>query len=66
MRVKAASATFSFEDVRELVPGWISDYRVEVWLDGNRKHIEDAMVRAGWDAIETLLSEDGISMKEHT
>ena len=28
------------------------------WLDNNYKYIEEAMVRAGWDAIDTLNSLD--------
>lgn len=30
------------------------------WLERNRKYVEDAMLNAGWDAIDTLLSEDGL------
>ena len=33
---------------------------VEDWLLRNAKHIEEAMCRAGWEAIDTLLSIDPI------
>ncbi len=33
--------------------------RAEEWLANNAKYIQEAMVEAGWGAMETLLGEGG-------
>ncbi len=40
-------------DVREVYPEMSLD-EAEQWLDRNAKYITDAMVQAGWTAIECL------------
>lgn len=60
MKTKATT-TFTIEDVREMAKPNTSDFALEVWLDNNRKYIEEAMVVAGWRAIDTLLTQDGMA-----
>ena len=55
-----ARVTFSIEDIREIAEGeegpTVTDLQLRAWLHTNRQHIEEARVRAGWEAIDTLLS----------
>ena len=39
-------------------PGTPTQAQAETWLHNNAKHIRDAMVERGWDAIDTLLDLD--------
>lgn len=49
-----AVVSWSIEDVQEKRPKW-SKQRCADWLAENAKHIQEAMISAGWDAIEALL-----------
>lgn len=56
-RTVYATAAWVPGDVLSLRPGW-TDEQAEEWLEDNAKHIEEAMVRAGWEAMEALLPVD--------
>ena len=49
-----AGTKFVAGDVTSLRQDWTED-RAEEWLSENATYIADAMVAAGWNAIETLL-----------
>jgi hypothetical protein len=55
--VRFAQAAWQVGDIKTLRPKW-SDERCADFLILNSRHIEDAMVQAGWIAIETLLNEE--------
>jgi hypothetical protein len=48
------SSGFSPEDIQSLRSTWTIE-QCQDFLDENRKYIEDAMVEAGWESIESLL-----------
>lgn len=52
-----ASACWSIDDLRSRRPDWTDDQLTD-WLSSHAGHIQDAMVDAGWDAIDTLLDEE--------
>lgn len=52
---KFAEVVWRFEDVQELRPDWTKE-QCEEWLGDNEKHIQEAMLSAGWDAISDLLT----------
>jgi len=54
-----ARARFTAVDIKDYAEG-VSIDDAEEWLVNNYKPIEDAMVRAGWNAIETLDNMDPI------
>lgn len=54
MEEKFATTSWMAEDVLTLRPNWTRD-QAEEFLNENEKHINEAMVSAGWTAIETLL-----------
>jgi hypothetical protein len=49
-----ARVRWSPRDIQELRPSWTL-LQCQVWLEDNQKYIVDAMIPAGWDAIEALL-----------
>ena len=53
-----AHVTWSVEDIATLRPEW-SDEKAMSFLVDNEQYIQEAMVQAGWDAIESLLPEWG-------
>ena len=53
-----AEAQWVASDVASLRPDWTEE-QAEEWLSFNEKYIRDAMIRAGWSAIETLLPPEG-------
>lgn len=42
----------------------LTDEQAEKWLHNNRKSIEEAMTRCGWEAIETLGHMDNLNEEE--
>lgn len=56
--VTYATVTWQAGDVQTMAPKMATE-RAEEWLQDNGKYIQDAMVEAGWAAIETLLAQDG-------
>ncbi len=52
-----ATVTWNVEDVQGIAV--MTRKRAEDWLENNAKYIQEAMVIRGWEAIETLLSQDG-------
>jgi len=57
-----AEVAWTAEDVRTLAPQ-LSEQEAEDFLVANGKHIAEAVVSAGWTAIETLLVYNGIEVK---
>lgn len=53
-----ARTVFGVDDIKDFAD--LTEEEAETWLGSNAKHIEEAMVTAGWNAIDTLLSQDGI------
>jgi len=53
-----AKVCWCWEDIKTLRPDW-SRQRCEIFLQENSKHIAEAMVGTGWDALESLLAETG-------
>lgn len=49
-----ATAAWQTGDIQSLRPAW-TDEQCAAFLSQNSRHIQDAMVQAGWDAIESLL-----------
>ena len=54
MSKKFASVSWSVDDLLSLRPDW-SESQAEEWLFENQKYLQDAMVQAGWAAMENLL-----------
>lgn len=54
-----AETCWSIDDVRRFRPD-ISDEDARKFLEEREGLIQDAMVEAGWEAIETLLDEDEV------
>ena len=52
-----ACAYWQIGDIQSLRPVW-SDKQCVEFLLANGRHIEDAMIQAGWTAIEALLPEE--------
>lgn len=52
---KYAKVSWNTVDILDLKPNWTED-QAEEFLSNNEHHIQDAMVQAGWEAIDTLLS----------
>ena len=52
-----ASVSWCVDDIKELRPDW-SDNQCHSFLVDNGKYIQEAMVMAGWEAMEVLLSEE--------
>jgi len=52
-----ASVAWRAEDVKEMRPLW-DDAQCNNWLSANSKYIQEAMVKSGYDAIESLLPEE--------
>lgn len=52
--VRFAHASWQVGDIKSLRPGW-TDEQCADFLSANSRYIEDAMVQAGWTAIEVLL-----------
>ena len=50
-----ASVHWQIGDVQSLQPDW-DDKRCAEFLRANAKWIQDAMVRAGWDAMESCIT----------
>lgn len=57
-----AEIAWQVEDVRTLRPD-ISDEEARDFLKNNRNHIQDRLTEMGWDLLEILLNEDGITKK---
>jgi hypothetical protein len=55
------AVSFSWRDLRDLVPEKWSDRSCERWLVDNHREISDALVKAGNEAIEQLLLEQGVT-----
>jgi hypothetical protein len=59
-----ASTTFTFEDIvsvaRDPHEQELTQEQAEAFLARNAKYIEEAMVMRGFEAIDTLLFEDGL------
>lgn len=53
-----AEVKWSIGDVQTLKPNW-DEARCHEFLADNGKYIQEIMVMAGWDAMETLLWETG-------
>lgn len=53
-----ARVAWHVKDLEDLTD--MSDKQAEEWLENNAKYIRDAMVEAGWTAIDALLSEEGL------
>jgi hypothetical protein len=51
-----AETCWSVDDVLGTRPDW-SDAQAHAWLESNAGLIQDAMVEAGWDAIDALMDE---------
>jgi len=54
-----AETCWSIDDVRRFRPD-ISDDNARNFLERRQGLIQDAMVEAGWEAIETLLEQDNV------
>ena len=52
-----ATVTWQAGDVETIAV--FTTKRAEEWLANNAKYIQEAMVEAGWAAMETLLGEGG-------
>jgi len=52
-----ARVSWHLGDVQTLRPDW-SDNQCHSFLVDNGKYIQEAMVMAGWEAMEVLLSEE--------
>jgi hypothetical protein len=52
--VRVASVSWSSGDIQSLRPDWSSAKCIDFLVE-NGRYIQDAMVQAGWDAIESLL-----------
>lgn len=52
--VRFAQAAWQVGDIKTLRPDWTDEQCAE-FLSANSRHIQDAMVQAGWTAIEVLL-----------
>ena len=57
-----AKVVFVAEDIQSLFD--LTDEQAEEWFNNNRKSIEDAMTRYGWEAIETLGQMDNLKERE--
>jgi hypothetical protein len=64
MKKRYAKVVWSPEDVKEHRPEWTLKQCAE-WLSENEKSVSDAMTRAGWDAIETLLPSEEESEEDN-
>ncbi len=53
-----ARVAWHVEDLEDLTD--MSRTQAEEWLENNAKYIQDAMVEAGWTAMDTLLGEEGL------
>lgn len=51
---RLASVSWCAEDIQTLRPEWAVHQCLDFLVENDR-HIQDAMVQAGWDAIESLL-----------
>jgi hypothetical protein len=49
-----AKVTWDIVDIESLRPEW-SVWKCKDFLEENARYIQDAMIVAGWDAIESLL-----------
>ncbi len=56
--VRYATVGWHVEDLEELTA--MPEVKAEEWLANNAKYIQEAMVEAGWTAIDTLLGEEGL------
>ena len=54
---KYATVTWQAGDVQAIAV--MTNKRAEEWLANNGKYIQEAMMEAGWAAMETLLAEGG-------
>ena len=52
--VLLAQVAWQAADIQTLCPEW-SDEKCNEWLDANEDSIQDAMIAAGWEIIESLL-----------
>jgi hypothetical protein len=50
-----AKVSWRIGDIQELKPDW-SERQCYEFLINNQRHIQDAMITRGWDALDTLLS----------
>lgn len=55
--VKYAAVAWQVGDVQAIAV--MTDKRASEWLENNARYIQDAMVEAGWAAMDTLLAEGG-------
>ena len=58
VEVPICSSAWEPADLDDLKPLWTPEQKRD-WLIQNASHIEDAMVSAGWVAIEALLDWEG-------
>jgi hypothetical protein len=56
--VTYAHVAWHVEDLEDLTD--MPREQAEEWLENNAKYIQEAMVGAGWAAIDTLLGEKGL------
>lgn len=56
-----ATTSWTIGDVKTLAPQ-LSDEQAEEFLYNNGKYIQEAVVSAGWTAIESLLTYEGIEV----
>ena len=54
---KFAGVSWTIGDLETLRPSWTRP-RIRIWWCENERRIQDAMVMAGWEAIETLLEDE--------
>ena len=54
---KFAGVSWRISDLETLRPSWTRP-RIRQWWCDNERRIQDAMVMAGWEAIETLLEDE--------
>ena len=62
-----ARSVFGPGDVQSFAEGAsieMTDTEAEEWLGRNAKHIEEAMVRAGWEAIDDLSYQDSFTKRK--
>ena len=52
-----AKVVWKWQDIQSLMPEWTEAECVS-FLEKYEKHIQEAMLEAGWEAIETLLPEE--------
>lgn len=61
-KTKFATVSWGIDDVTTLFD--VSDKEAVDFLNQNRKYIQEAMLTAGWDAMETCGLQDGLTKVE--